>query len=193
MSATRIRRRGLLLVFSSPSGAGKTTIARQLVEGDPTLALSVVSALGQSGLAASRLELEITETVLLQDDRAVLDALHQFRDIGVRICMDDFGTGYSSLSYLRKFPFDKIKIDQSFIRDLPSRDDSLAIVRAVTAMGTSLGIITSAEGVETPEQFERLKLEGCNEVQGFLFSPPRPASEVAALLASFGPRLKVVA
>jgi EAL domain-containing protein (putative c-di-GMP-specific phosphodiesterase class I) len=107
--------------------------------------------------------------------------------------MDDFGTGYSSLSYLRKFPFDKIKIDQSFIRDLSGRSDSLAIVRAVTAMGTSLGIVTTAEGVETLEQFEQLKLEGCNEVQGYLFSPPRPASEVKELLSRLNTKLKVVA
>jgi EAL domain-containing protein (putative c-di-GMP-specific phosphodiesterase class I) len=129
----------------------------------------------------------------LQDSEATLEMLHQLRDLGLQISMDDFGTGYSSLSYLRKFPFDKIKIDQSFIRDLSGRDDSLAIVRAVAAMGNSLGMITTAEGVETSEQFERVKLEGCSEVQGYLFSPPRPASEVKALLVSFGPRLKVVA
>ncbi len=113
------------------------------------LALSVVSALGQSGLAASRLELEITETVLLQDDRAVLDTLHQMRELGVRICMDDFGTGYSSLSYLRSFPFDKIKIDRSFIRELGKENDCVAIIRAVTRLGSSLGMATTAEGVET--------------------------------------------
>ena len=113
---------------------------------NPMLALSVVSALGQSGLAASRLELEITESVLLQADRNVLDALHQFRDLGVRICMDDFGTGYSSLSYLRSFPFDKIKIDRSFIRELGKDNDCMAIIRAVMRLGSSLGMITTAEG-----------------------------------------------
>jgi EAL domain-containing protein (putative c-di-GMP-specific phosphodiesterase class I) len=104
--------------------------------------------------------------------------------------MDDFGTGYSSLSYLRKFPFDKIKIDQSFIFDMSDHNDSLAIVRAVIAMGS---IVTTAEGVETPEQFNQLKLEGCTEVQGYLFSPPRPAAEVKGLLASINPTRKAIA
>jgi len=143
-------------------------------------------------LSPRRLELEITESVLLQDSHATLTMLHQMRDLGLKIAMDDFGTGYSSLSYLRKFPFDKIKIDQSFIRDI-SGDDSLAIVRAVIAIGTSLGIVTTAEGVETFEQFEQLKLEGCNEVQGYLFSPPRPASEVKELLSRLNTKLKIVA
>jgi EAL domain-containing protein (putative c-di-GMP-specific phosphodiesterase class I) len=107
--------------------------------------------------------------------------------------MDDFGTGYSSLSYLRKFPFDKIKIDQSFIVDMSDHNDSLAIVRAVIAMGSGLGIATIAEGVETPEQFKQLKLEGCTEVQGYLFSPPRPAAEVKALLASINPARRAIA
>jgi len=96
-------------------------------------------------------------------------------------------------SYLRKFPFDKIKIDRSFIHDMSDRDESLAIVRAVTAMGTSLGIVTTAEGVETPEQLERLRTEGCTEVQGTFFSPPRPAAEVRRLLASLNPKLKAIA
>jgi diguanylate cyclase (GGDEF)-like protein len=157
------------------------------------LLATVISALATSRLASDRLELEITESVLLQDSEGTLDMLHRLRELGVRISMDDFGTGYSSLSYLRKFPFDKIKIDQSFIRDMSGREDSLAIVRAVAAMGTSLGMATTAEGVETLEQFKQLKLEGCTEVQGYLFSPPRPASEVKAILASLGPRLKVVA
>jgi EAL domain-containing protein (putative c-di-GMP-specific phosphodiesterase class I) len=98
--------------------------------------------------------------------------------------MDDFGTGYSSLSYLRSFPFDKIKIDQSFIHELSTRDDCQAIVRAVTGLGNSLGIATTAEGVETREQLKMLRLEGCTEVQGYLFSPPRPAAEVEQLLAA---------
>jgi diguanylate cyclase (GGDEF)-like protein/PAS domain S-box-containing protein len=155
-----------------------------------TLALSVVSALGQSGLAASRLELEITETALLQDDRAVLDALHQFRDLGVRICMDDFGTGYSSLSYLRSFPFDKIKIDRSFICELGNANDAVAIVRAVLRLGSSLGMITTAEGVETKEQLDILKAEGCMQVQGYLFSRPKPAVEIPALLRQLEPRIR---
>jgi diguanylate cyclase (GGDEF)-like protein len=157
------------------------------------LSLSVVSALAASGLAPHRLELEITESVLLQDGDATLAVLHELRGLGIRISMDDFGTGYSSLSYLRKFPFDKIKIDRSFIVDMSDHNDSLAIVRAVIAMGSGLGIATTAEGVETPEQFKRLKLEGCTEVQGYLFSPPRPAAEVKALLASINPASKAIA
>jgi len=157
---------------------------------NPTLALSVVAALGQSGLAASRLELEITETVLLQDDRAVLDALHQFRDLGVRICMDDFGTGYSSLSYLRSFPFDKIKIDRSFIRELGKKSDCVVIIRAVLSLGSSLGMITTAEGVETEEQLEILRAEGCMQVQGYLFSRPKPAAEIPGLLGQLQPRIR---
>jgi len=157
---------------------------------NPTLALSVVAALGQSGLAASRLELEITETVLLQDDRAVLDALHQFRDLGVRICMDDFGTGYSSLSYLRSFPFDKIKIDRSFIRELGKKSDCVVIIRAVLSLGSSLGMITTAEGVETEEQLEILRAEGCMQVQGYLFSRPKPAAEIPGLLRQLQPRIR---
>jgi EAL domain-containing protein (putative c-di-GMP-specific phosphodiesterase class I) len=157
---------------------------------NPMLALSVVSALGQSGLSASRLELEITETVLLQDDRAVLDTLHQIRDLGVGICMDDFGTGYSSLSYLRSFPFDKIKIDRSFIRELGKENDCVAIIRAVTRLGSSLGMITTAEGVETEQQLEILKTEGCVQVQGFLFSKPKPIAEIPALLHRLGPSVR---
>jgi len=157
------------------------------------LLLSVMSALAASGLSAKRLELEITESVLLQDADATLAILHELRGLGVRISMDDFGTGYSSLSYLRKFPFDKIKIDQSFIFDMSAHNDSLAIVRAVIAMGSGLGIATTAEGVETAEQFKQLKLEGCTEVQGYLFSPPRPAGEVKGLLASINPTLRAIA
>jgi diguanylate cyclase (GGDEF)-like protein/PAS domain S-box-containing protein len=157
---------------------------------NPMLALSVVSALGQSGLAASRLELEITESVLLQADRTVLDALHQFRDLGVRICMDDFGTGYSSLSYLRSFPFDKIKIDRSFIRELGKDNDCMAIIRAVMRLGSSLGMVTTAEGVETEEQLEILRAEGCMQVQGFLFSKAVPAAEIPLLLQRLQPRIR---
>jgi diguanylate cyclase (GGDEF)-like protein len=158
-----------------------------------SLLSSVVSALASSNLLPNRLELEITESVMLQDSGVTLAVLHELRGLGVRISMDDFGTGYSSLSYLRKFPFDKIKIDQSFIYDMSDHDDSLAIVRAVIAMGSGLGIATTAEGVETTEQFKRLKLEGCTEVQGFLFSPPRPAAEIKGLLASINPKFKAIA
>jgi diguanylate cyclase (GGDEF)-like protein len=143
---------------------------------------AVISALAHSGLRPQRLELEITESVLLGETEANLATLHQLREIGTRISMDDFGTGYSSLSYLRSFPFDKIKIDRSFVRELVQRPDCVAIVRAVTGLGASLGIATTAEGVETPEQLERLRREGCTEVQGYLFSPPRPAAEIGELM-----------
>jgi diguanylate cyclase (GGDEF)-like protein len=147
------------------------------------LVQSVISALAASGLAPERLELEITESVLLQDSDATLAALHKLRSFGVKISMDDFGTGYSSLSYLRSFPFDKIKIDRSFVQELATRDDSMAIVRAVTGLGKSLGISIVAEGVETNEQLGLLRTEGCTEVQGFLFSRPRPAQDVEAMLS----------
>jgi len=155
---------------------------------NPSLPLTIVAALGAAGLSAERLELEITESVLLQDDRAVIDMLHQIRALGVRISMDDFGTGYSSLGYLRSFPFDKIKIDRSFISELGKKDDCLAIIRAVTQLGADIGMVTVAEGVETTEQLDILRVEGCNQVQGFLFSPPRPVSEVPQLLRKFKAR-----
>jgi diguanylate cyclase (GGDEF)-like protein len=158
------------------------------------LVQAVVEALAVSGLAPGRLELEITELVLLRESEGAFAVLHRLRDLGVRIAMDDFGTGYSSLGYLRSFPFDKIKIDESFIRDLATKDESLAIVRAVVGLSSSLGITTTAEGVETNAQLERLRTEGCNEFQGFLFSQPQPAGEVRQLLSEISPRkLAVVA
>jgi diguanylate cyclase (GGDEF)-like protein len=148
------------------------------------LVTAVTTALSSAALSASRLDLEITEALLLEGSESTLATLHQLRDLGARISMDDFGTGYSSLSYLRSFPFDKIKIDRSFIRNLGEEKSSIAIVRAVTGLGISLGMTTTAEGVETDEQFEKLRAEGCTEVQGYLFSQPRPASELAALFGS---------
>ncbi len=148
----------------------------------PQLVRTVMEAVAEAGLAPERLELEITESVLLHDDAATLATLHQLRSAGVRISLDDFGTGYASLGYLRRFPFDKIKIDQSFIRDLAINADSAAIVRAVTGLGHSLGIAVTAEGVETAEQMDRLVADDCTELQGFLFSRARPAEELAALL-----------
>ena len=145
---------------------------------------AVRDALAQSGLNPARLELEITEGVLLQESGTTLAVLHALRRLGVRIAMDDFGTGYSSLSYLRSFPFDKLKIDQSFVRGLFSSADCAAIVRAVAALGASLGISTTAEGVETLEQMGRIREEGCTEAQGYLFSRPVPASEVDRLIAA---------
>ena len=155
---------------------------------DRNLLQVVQNALSVSGLPAWRLDLEITEGVLLQESEATLATLHKLRALGIRISMDDFGTGYSSLSYLRSFPFDKIKIDQSFIRDMGSQNGSSAIVRAVTGLGSSLGIHTTAEGVETEEQLARLITEGCTEVQGYLFSPPRPAHEVSKLVEDISRR-----
>jgi diguanylate cyclase (GGDEF)-like protein len=146
------------------------------------LVQTVLSALAHSGLAPTRLELEITESILLRETEANLSTLYQLRELGARISMDDFGTGYSSLSYLRAFPFDKIKIDRSFVRDLAERPDCVAIVRAVSGLGASLGITTTAEGVETHDQLQRLREEGCTEVQGFLLGPPQPASELVALM-----------
>jgi diguanylate cyclase (GGDEF)-like protein/PAS domain S-box-containing protein len=141
-----------------------------------SLELAVVSALGRSGLSPHRLELEITESVLLADTEATLATLHRLRDLGVRISMDDFGTGYSSLSYLRSFPFDKIKIDRSFVRELSERADCAAIVEAVASLGAKLGMATTAEGVETEAQLDLVRAKGCTEVQGYLFSRPVRAS-----------------
>jgi diguanylate cyclase (GGDEF)-like protein len=157
------------------------------------LVACVMSALAAAGLRADRLELEITETVLMHNNDGTLAVLHQLRNLGVRISMDDFGTGYSSLSYLRSFPFDKIKIDQSFVRDLIEKPDSIAIIRAVSGLGHSFGMTTTAEGVETQEQLDQMRTEGCTEVQGYFYSRPLPASEIAHLLSRFRERAQVAA
>ena len=149
----------------------------------PTLALKIASALAASGLPASRLELEITEAVLIRDDETALAILHQLRDIGVRIALDDFGTGFSSLSYLKRFPFDKIKIDRCFISDIAEIDGSAAIVQAVVNIAASLHMKTTAEGVETREQREKLRALGCTEMQGYLFSAAKPGPEVRQLFS----------
>ena len=154
-----------------------------------TLVADVIDALASSGLPARRLELEITETVMLQDTTATLETLNRLRELGVRISMDDFGTGYSSLSYLRRFPFDKIKIDQCFIREMSEAHESVAVLRAIVGLGVSLGMTTTAEGVETRDQLCRLRAEGCTEVQGYFFSRPRPAEEVAGMLDSIARNL----
>ena len=146
--------------------------------------LDVAAALGASGLPAHRLEVEITEAVLLEHTKSNIRILDELRNLGVRISMDDFGKGYSSLAYLQKFPFDRIKIDRSFVNDLPERAEALAIVRAVTSLSSSLGMKTTAEGVETEDQLKKLKEEGCTEVQGYLFSKPVPAAQAALLLQS---------
>jgi diguanylate cyclase (GGDEF)-like protein/PAS domain S-box-containing protein len=142
----------------------------------------VMDALKQSGLPARRLELEITETLLLEKSEQVLATLHALRALGVRISMDDFGTGYSSLSYLRSFPFDKIKIDQSFVRDLDANRDAQAIIRSIVSLGIGLGVTITAEGVETEAELRCLRSEGCHEGQGFLFSRARPNAEIVGLL-----------
>ncbi|MEJ0078077.1 MAG: PAS-domain containing protein [Alphaproteobacteria bacterium] len=149
------------------------------------LVTMVTQALAAARVAPNRLELEITEAVLLQDDEMILTMLHQLRALGVRIAMDDFGTGYSSLSYLRSFPFDKIKIDRSFIKDVERSRDSAVIIKAIASLGQSLGIETTAEGIETAEQLELVRRAGCTEMQGYLASPPRPAAEALDLIARF--------
>jgi diguanylate cyclase (GGDEF)-like protein len=149
-----------------------------------TLALKIVAALAESGLPANRLELEITEAVLIRDDEAALAVLHQLRAIGVRIALDDFGTGYSSLSYLQRFPFDKIKIDRCFVNDLAEPDGSSCIVQAVVNIAAARHMMTTAEGVETPQQQELLRALGCTEMQGYLFSPAVPAADIRSVLLS---------
>jgi diguanylate cyclase (GGDEF)-like protein len=144
----------------------------------------VVNALAASGLAPARLQLEITESVLMQNTFATLNTLNQLRELGVEIALDDFGTGYSSLSYLRSFPFDKIKIDRSFINDLANGAEPLALVRAIAGLANGLSIISTAEGVETQDQLEKLQAVGCTEMQGYLFSHARPAEEIVRLFLS---------
>jgi diguanylate cyclase (GGDEF)-like protein len=143
----------------------------------------IITALAASGLPASRLEVEMTESLFLHAEKSTVDALHQLRAFGVRIAMDDFGTGYSALSYLRNFPFDKIKIDRSFINGLGQRD-SEAIVELITKLGVKLEMSTVAEGVETVEQLERLRQLGCTEAQGYLFSRPVPAADIPTAIAA---------
>jgi diguanylate cyclase (GGDEF)-like protein/PAS domain S-box-containing protein len=144
----------------------------------------IVNALAASGLHPTRLEIEITETVLLRDREATLAVLHQLRALGVRIAMDDFGTGYSSLTYLQSFPFDKIKIDRSFVKDIAENAGSLYIVRAVAALAKGMGMTATAEGVETTEQRDNIAAVGCTEMQGYLFSKPLPVAEIERLFLS---------
>jgi diguanylate cyclase (GGDEF)-like protein len=155
----------------------------------PGLMQVIVSALTASGLAPTRLEIEITESVLLHNKEATLAVLHQLRALGIRIAMDDFGTGYSSLTYLQSFPFDKIKIDRSFVKNITENSSSLTIVRAVAALANGMGMTATAEGVETAEQLHSIASEGCTEMQGFLFSKPLPAAEIERqFLSGRGPR-----
>jgi len=147
----------------------------------PGLVPAIAAALAASGLSPDRLEVEITEMTLLQDSATTLSILYQLRELGVRVAIDDFGTGYSSLNYLQSFPFDRIKIDRSFVKDIAENTGSLNIVRAVTALAKGLGIAASAAGVETAEQRNTVRSEGCTEMQGFLFSQPLPAGEIERL------------
>ncbi|MBK1715479.1 putative bifunctional diguanylate cyclase/phosphodiesterase [Rubrivivax gelatinosus] len=147
-----------------------------------SLLRDVLAALKASGLEANRLEIEITETVMMEDTPRAVELLAQLRRHGVRVAMDDFGTGFSSLGLLRSFAFDRIKIDRSFVRDVDTHADARSIVRAIAGLGHSLGMAVTAEGVETAAQLDAVRREGCDEVQGFLFSPARPAGEIPGLL-----------
>jgi diguanylate cyclase (GGDEF)-like protein len=159
-----------------------------------TLALKIMAALAASGLPANRLELEITEAVLIRDDETALAILHQLRAIGVHIALDDFGTGYSSLSYLQRFPFDKIKIDRCFVNDIAEPGGgSSSIVQAVVNIAAARNMTTTAEGVETEEQARLLRMLGCSEMQGYLFSPAKPAAELKELFAAHRQRVATVA
>ena len=150
----------------------------------PNLMSTIINALAATGVAPHRLELEITESVLMNDNQSNVELLHKIRSLGVRIALDDFGTGYSSLNYLRSFPFDKIKIDRCFVDEVDSREDCRAIIRAVTGLASSLGMVTTAEGVERSDQLDQLKQEGCVQVQGYLFSKAIPASSLAGRVES---------
>jgi predicted signal transduction protein with EAL and GGDEF domain len=149
-----------------------------------SLVRTVMGALGDSGLEPGRLELEITESVLMRDADQALLMLRELRQRGVRVAMDDFGTGYSSLSYLRSFPFDRIKIDRSFVHDIETNAEAQAIVRAVSGLGRSLGMAITVEGVETDGQLAAVRREGCRDVQGYLFSRPRPAVDVPHMIVT---------
>jgi EAL domain-containing protein (putative c-di-GMP-specific phosphodiesterase class I) len=153
----------------------------------------VFSSLSASGLAASRLELEITESLLLEDDTKTIAMLHEFRSLGIRIVMDDFGTGFSSLNYLRSFPFDKIKIDKSFIHDMSRGGDAVTIVKAIVDLARNLKIDVVAEGVETAVQLEYLISEGCTEVQGHYFSEPQPIQYFEKVFSQTNGRIEIAA
>jgi diguanylate cyclase (GGDEF)-like protein len=154
----------------------------------PNLYDTIAGTLAASGLAPDRLELEITERIFMENSERTLAILHQLKELGVRISMDDFGTGYSSLSYLRSFPFDKIKVDRTFVSDLSEGDEHTAIVRAVVNLARALGMMTTAEGIETSEQQRSVAALGCDEAQGFLFSAPVPVEQVPEILASWAPK-----
>jgi diguanylate cyclase (GGDEF)-like protein len=154
----------------------------------PNLYDTIAGTLAASGLAPDRLELEITERIFMENSERTLAILHQLKDLGVRISMDDFGTGYSSLSYLRSFPFDKIKVDRTFVSGLTEGDEHAAIVKAVVSLARALGMMTTAEGVETSDQQRSVTALGCDEAQGFLFSAPVPVEKVPEILATWAPK-----
>jgi diguanylate cyclase (GGDEF)-like protein/PAS domain S-box-containing protein len=179
---TTILRRACLDAANWPNDARVAVNLSPLQFRSGNLLATVMNVLKESGLAPSRLELEITETLLLERSEEVIATLHALRALGVRVCMDDFGTGYSSLSYLRSFPFDKIKIDRSFIKGVDASPDARAIVRAIIGLGIGLGATVTAEGVETEAELAWLQAEGCHEAQGFLFSQARPNDEIVAAM-----------
>jgi EAL domain-containing protein (putative c-di-GMP-specific phosphodiesterase class I) len=166
--------------------------ARQFAQ--KTLLSDVARTIAQSGLTPDCLELEITESLVMTNPEHATETLHKLKDMGINLSIDDFGTGYSSLAYLKRFPIDCIKIDRSFIKDIPTEPDDMAITKGVIALGHSLRLKVIAEGVETKEQQDFLRSNDCDEMQGFLFSKPLPAQEVTALLKSHSqkPNLNVV-
>ncbi|WP_051630210.1 putative bifunctional diguanylate cyclase/phosphodiesterase [Afifella pfennigii] len=172
--------------WHKPYGIAVNVSAAQIAR--PGFVQQVISALAASGLAPSRLELEITESIFIGDNEAALATLRQVKELGVRISMDDFGTGYSSLSYLRSFPFDALKIDQSFVHAMLQDGSGMAIVRAAASLGRSLRMATIAEGVETTEQLQHLVEAGCTQAQGYLISRPLPSANIAAFLADYAPQ-----
>ena len=171
--------------MAGPHQGRHQRVARQIKTGNLTQV--VRSALAAASIAPHRLELEITEQTVLGDSDRVFETLAELHELGVRIALDDFGTGYSSLSTLRRFPFDKIKIDRSFIEDLSQTNaNAIAIVRSVAQLGHDLGIATTAEGVETKEELEQVRAEGCTEIQGFYICKPAPAHVVSRIFLPHG-------
>lgn len=183
----------LLRTFGANLAKFDTALIRQVSmrSRKGTLAQTVLSALVGSGLSPDRLEIEVTETAMLGAEANVLDDLRRLRDMGVRVALDDFGTGYSSLSHLRIFPFDKIKIDGSFVKEAVDRPESAAVIRAVADLGSRLGVSTVAEGVETQAQLDRVREEGCTEVQGYLYGRPAPSDRDAAKIEELNNAQKV--
>ena len=155
----------------------------------PNLLPTIIHGLASAGIEPDRLELEITETVIMSNNESNFDLLNKIHSLGVKIALDDFGTGYSSLNYLRSFPFDKIKIDRCFVEEVVSREDCQAIIRAVAGLATSLGMVTTAEGIECEEQLEQVKRAGCKLVQGHLFSKAIPVHEIAGRVVKSRPEL----